>query len=91
MTEHLRSLGSDHNQLWELEAKAQPQSGILPSGQMVKDNLALYYHKEMVISSSRMIMPNTISNLWAFPKNESITPPSLDHYTALFPPALFAL
>lgn len=80
----------DHSQPWELDAKAQRQTGVLPSGQTVTDNLALYYHKQMVISSNRMIMPNTIFNLWASPTNKSITTPSWDHYTALFPSALFA-
>lgn len=90
MRELLRSLGSDHSQPCELDAKAQPQSGVLSSRQTVTDNLALYYHKQMVISSNRMIMPNTIFNLWASPTNKSITTPSWDHYTASFPSALFA-
>ena len=49
--EPLRSL--DHNQPWGQGAKAQPQSGLLPSRQTVKDNLALYYCKPMVTSLAK--------------------------------------
>lgn len=89
MRELLRSLGSDHNQPWEMDTKAQPIRSFALQAKLCNDNLAIYCHKQTVISSNRMIMPNSISNLWAFPTNESIITSSWDHYTALFPSALF--
>lgn len=92
MRELLRSLGSDHNQPWELDTKAQPVRSFAFQAKLCSDNLAIYCHKQMVkkTSSNRMIVPNSISSLWAFPTNESIITSSWDHYTALFPSALFA-
>lgn len=95
MRELLRSLDSDHSQPWELDTKAQPVRSFAFQAKLCNDNLAIYCHKQMAKkthqpSSNRMIMPNSISNLWAFPTNESIITASWDHYTALFPSALFA-
>lgn len=90
MRELPRSLGNDHNQPWELDTKAQPVRSFAFQAKLCHDNLTVYCHKQMVISSNRMIMPNSISNLWALPTNEAVITPSWDHYTAFFPSALFA-